>query len=50
LVQSLLTPQTPQEIVEFLEQRTGGNPFFIEEIVNSLIENHFLSRNGGAGR
>ena len=28
----------------FLDQRTGGNPFFMEEIVNSLLENHFLTR------
>lgn len=48
LVESLLDAgSVPNELVEFLEQRTGGNPFFMEEIVNSLIENHFLTRNGG---
>ena len=47
LVESLLDAgNVPNELVTFLEQRTGGNPFFMEEIVNSLIENHFLTRNG----
>jgi len=47
LVESLLDAgNVPNELVTFLEQRTGGNPFFMEEIVNSLLENHFLTRNG----
>ena len=47
LVESLLdASNVPNELVTFLEQRTGGNPFFMEEIINSLIENHFLTRNG----
>jgi class 3 adenylate cyclase/tetratricopeptide (TPR) repeat protein len=47
LVESLLDASSvPNELVTFLEQRTGGNPFFMEEIVNSLIENRFLTRNG----
>ena len=47
LVESLLEDgSVPNELVTFLEQRTGGNPFFMEEIVNSLLENHFLTRNG----
>ena len=47
LVESLLdASNVPNELVTFLEQRTGGNPFFMEEIVNSLIENHILTRNG----
>jgi predicted ATPase len=47
LVASLLdTASAPSELVEFLEERAAGNPFFVEEIVNSLIENHGLARNG----
>jgi len=47
LVESLLDAgNVPNELVQFLEQRTGGNPFFMEEIVNSLLENHVLTRNG----
>jgi class 3 adenylate cyclase len=48
LLESLLdATNVPNELVTFLEQRTGGNPFFVEEIVNSLIENNILKRNGG---
>lgn len=47
LVESLLdSTDVPEELVQFLEERTSGNPFFIEEIVNSLLENHYLTRNG----
>jgi hypothetical protein len=49
LVESLLDASSvPNELVTFLDRRTGGNPFFMEEIVNSLLENHFLTRNGEA--
>lgn len=45
LVESLLdSSSVPDELVSFLEQRTSGNPFFVEEIVNGLIENHVLAR------
>ena len=47
LVESLLdTNGVPVELVRFLDDRTNGNPFFVEEIVNSLIENRILTRNG----
>ena len=37
LVESLLdASDVPDELVTFLDERTGGNPFFMEEIVNSL--------------
>jgi class 3 adenylate cyclase/tetratricopeptide (TPR) repeat protein len=32
---------------EFLIERTGGNPFFLEEIVRTLVETHVLA--GGRG-
>ena len=48
LTESLLDADSvPNELVTFLDQRTGGNPFFLEEIVNSLLENHFLTRTEG---
>ena len=28
----------PDELVDFVVERTDGNPFFVEEIINSLIE------------
>jgi len=47
LVESLLDATgVPDQLAAFLEERTGGNPFFMEEILNSLIENHILTRNG----
>ncbi|MEO8457121.1 MAG: AAA family ATPase, partial [Chloroflexota bacterium] len=47
LVESLLDASAvPDALVKFLEERTGGNPFFMEEILNSLIENHILTRTG----
>ena len=47
LVESLLDASSvPDELVTFLDERTSGNPFFVEEIVNGLIENHVLARNG----
>lgn len=46
LTESLLdSSSVPGELVTFLDQRTGGNPFFMEEILNSLLENKFLTRN-----
>jgi class 3 adenylate cyclase len=39
LVQSLLdTEEPPAGLVEFITQRTDGNPFYLEEILNSLLE------------
>lgn len=47
LLESLLEARdVPDELVAFLEERTGGNPFFVEEIVNSLVESDTLTRNG----
>ena len=49
LLESLLeSSDVPGELVTFLDERTSGNPFFVEEIVNGLIENHVLTRNGAA--
>ncbi len=46
LVESLLDANSvPDELVTLLEGRTSGNPFFVEEIVNGLLENHVLARN-----
>ena len=48
LVASLLgTPDPPSELVTFVESRTDGNPFFMEEVVNSLIEAGLLAISGG---
>lgn len=47
LVSSLLDGQVPPEgLVDFIVERTEGNPFFAEEIVNSLIETGTLQTEG----
>jgi class 3 adenylate cyclase/tetratricopeptide (TPR) repeat protein len=51
LLQSLLDDQPPPaELQRFVEQRSDGNPFFVEEIVNSLVETHVLERVDGSWR
>lgn len=42
LLASLLEGSPPKELVDFIIDRTDGNPFFMEEIVNSLIETEAL--------
>jgi hypothetical protein len=39
-----------QRLRELIQERTGGNPFFIEEIVQSLIETGVLAGTRGAYR
>jgi class 3 adenylate cyclase/tetratricopeptide (TPR) repeat protein len=44
LVGSLLDDvDPPEDLVQLIEARADGNPFFVEEIVNSLIESHALA-------
>jgi tetratricopeptide (TPR) repeat protein/class 3 adenylate cyclase len=38
----------PDELVPLIQQRTGGNPFFIEEICRALLEDGSLRMKGGA--
>jgi class 3 adenylate cyclase len=39
---SLLAADPPEELIAVVTARTDGNPFFVEEIVNSLIETDVL--------
>ncbi len=51
LAASLLdTDSPPKELVDFLTARTDGNPFYLEEIVNSLIETGTLVEADGGWR
>ena len=51
LLQSLLDDQEPpNELTRFIERRSDGNPFYVEEVVNSLVETHVLERIDGAWR
>jgi class 3 adenylate cyclase/tetratricopeptide (TPR) repeat protein len=46
MVQSLLkTKQIPNDLETFIEKKTQGNPFYLEEIINSLIESNVLIKN-----
>ena len=46
LLASLLDGEAPPtEFIDFIVERTDGNPFFVEEIVNSLVETETLQRN-----
>jgi len=49
MLQSLLnTAQLPDELRYFIKNRVEGNPFYLEEVVNTLIETGaLLSDNGG---
>ena len=43
MVQSLLkTKQIPKDLEIFIDNKTQGNPFYLEEIINSLIESSVL--------
>lgn len=47
MLESILkTPQLPQKLVKFVTTTGEGNPFYIEEIINSLVESGRLFRDG----
>jgi len=44
MVQSLLkTEQIPLELKRFVQEKAGGNPFYLEELINSLVETKTLT-------
>ena len=48
MVESLLQTETiPAELQRFLKDKAEGNPFYIEEVINSLIESDALVRDNG---
>ena len=48
MVESLLmTDSIPDELRQFLQDKIEGNPFYIEEIINSFIESEMLIRDSG---
>ena len=40
--------EPPRELIRFVQERAGGNPFFIEELLTALIESKALGRENGA--
>ncbi len=51
MVESLLkTQETPVELRQFIHEKVEGNPFYIEEVINSLIESGVITRVDGGWR
>ena len=51
IVQSLLkADRIPSELQKFIRNKVEGNPFYLEEAINSLIESDFLIRDNGDWR
>lgn len=48
LLASLLDGEPPEALVRFIEARAEGNPFYVEEVVNALVETRTLARRDGA--
>jgi class 3 adenylate cyclase/tetratricopeptide (TPR) repeat protein len=48
MMESLLkSTAIPRELRRFVQEKAEGNPFYLEEVINSLIETETLSRNNG---
>ena len=48
MLESLLKSKTlPQELLRFIQENVGGNPFYLEEVINALIESGTLTRDNG---
>lgn len=48
MLQSLLdSTELPRELCRFVQDKVGGNPFYIEEVINSLIESGIIKRENG---
>lgn len=48
MLKSLLNTQSiPEELDDIVQKKAEGNPFYIEEIINSLIDRQVLIRNRG---
>ena len=48
MLESLLETETiPSDLKHFVQNKAEGNPFYLEELVNSLIESETLIRDNG---
>ena len=51
MTESLLKSKAiPQELRKFIQEKVEGNPFYLEEVINSLIESGTLIRDNGNWR
>lgn len=49
LVESLLqTDHVPEELERFIREKVEGNPFYLEEVINSLLERNILTEEDGS--
>jgi predicted ATPase len=49
MLESLLeTESIPSDLMRFVQDKAEGNPFYLEELVNSLIESETLIRDNGS--
>ena len=49
MLESLLkTEKIPTDLRRFVQDKAEGNPFYLEEVVNSLIESETLLRDNGS--
>jgi class 3 adenylate cyclase/tetratricopeptide (TPR) repeat protein len=46
LTSLLMTDRIPKEVRRLVQEKAEGNPFYVEEMVNSLIESEILLRDG----
>jgi class 3 adenylate cyclase/tetratricopeptide (TPR) repeat protein len=44
----LKSKHTPLELRKFIQEKAEGNPFYLEEVMNSLIESEILIRDNGS--
>jgi predicted ATPase/class 3 adenylate cyclase len=51
VLESLLKTETiPSDLRQFVQDKAEGNPFYLEEMVNSLIESEILKQDNGGWR
>jgi tetratricopeptide (TPR) repeat protein len=47
LISLLETENPPKNLSEFVREKSEGNPFYLEEMINSLIESDILTQDNG---
>ena len=50
LASILQTAAVPEDLKRFVQEKVGTNPFYLEEMINSLIESGMLQFDGGNWR
>jgi tetratricopeptide (TPR) repeat protein len=50
LASILQTPVVPEDLRHFIQEKVGTNPFYVEEMINSLIDSEILQPDNGNWR